>query len=147
MRLIVLPLLLPLLLLTAGCKDAGSDDDAAAPATAPTVAKQPDGPTVAAQTAKFAPSSTTDSSRQPEVRIAGDAAGAATPTPKPQDLLPLTSILGIARSRVPGEIIDVDLDDDDGLAEYEVEILTAAGRKIEIRIDARRGTVLEEEED
>ena len=55
--------------------------------------------------------------------------------------------MGIARSRVPGEIIDVDLDDDDGLAEYEVEILTAAGRKIEIRIDARRGTVLEEEED
>lgn len=131
MRLIVLPLALPLLLIAA-CKDAGSDD-APAPATAPTVAKQPDAPT--------------ELSRHPEVRIAGDAAGVATPTLKQQNLPPLASILGIARGRVPGEIIDADLDDDDGRMTYEVEVLTAAGRKIEIKIDARQGTVLEVEED
>lgn len=131
MRLTVLPLTLPLLLITA-CKDGGSDD-APVTETAPTVAKQPDAPI--------------ESSRHPEVRIAGNAAGAVLPTPEQQDLLPLASVLGIARRRVPGEIIDVDLDGDEGRMTYEVEVLTAAGRKIEIKIDARKGTVLEVEED
>ena len=147
MRLIVLPLVLSLLLVSA-CKDAGSGaDNATAPAIAPTVAAPSGSPSLASETAKLIPSAAPESARQPEVRIAGEALAAGTPPPKRQDLLPLARILSIARGRVPGEIIDVDLDDDDGLAAYEVEILTAAGRKIEIRIDARRGTVLDVEED
>lgn len=74
-------------------------------------------------------------------------AEAGIPTPKPQNLIPMASILDVARSQVPGEIIDVDLEDDAGQPEYEVEILTAEGRKIEIRLDARTGTVLRLEED
>lgn len=62
-------------------------------------------------------------------------------------LLPLARILEIARRRVPGEIIEVELDDDDDEPEYELEILTADGRSIEMKIDARRGTILEVEED
>lgn len=64
-------------------------------------------------------------------------------------LLPLARILDIAQRRVPGQVIEVDLDDDDDddPPEYELEILTADGRKIEMKIDARTGTILEVEED
>lgn len=63
-------------------------------------------------------------------------------------LLPLVRIIEIALHRVPGEIIEVELDDDDDdEPEYELEILTADGRSIEMKISARRGTILEVEED
>lgn len=62
-------------------------------------------------------------------------------------LLPLARILDIALRRVPGDVVEVDLDDDDGRPEYELEILTAEGRSIEIKIDARSGAILEVEED
>lgn len=61
--------------------------------------------------------------------------------------LPLARILAIARARVPGQVIEVELDDEDGLAEYEVKILTADGRSIETKIDALSGIVLDSEED
>lgn len=63
-------------------------------------------------------------------------------------LMPLTEILAIARRRVPGEVIDVELDDDDDdPPEYELEILTADGRSIDMKIDARSGEIIEVEED
>jgi uncharacterized membrane protein YkoI len=48
---------------------------------------------------------------------------------------------------VPGEVIDVELDEDDDIPEYEVKILTPTGRSMEIKIDALRGAILEMEED
>ena len=65
-------------------------------------------------------------------------------------LVPLVRIIEIALHRVPGEVIEVELDDDDDdddEPEYELEILTADGRSIEMKISARRGTILEVEED
>jgi len=63
-------------------------------------------------------------------------------------LMPLNEILAIARRRVPGEVIDVELDDDDDdPPEYELEILTADGRSIDMKIDARSGEIIEVEED
>lgn len=64
-----------------------------------------------------------------------------------EGLLPLNRILAIARRRFPGEIIEVDLDDDDDDPEYEIEILTSDGRSIEMKIDARSGTILKFEEE
>lgn len=74
--------------------------------------------------------------REPR-RIAGDG------------LLPLARVLEIARRRVPGDIIKIELDDgdDEGEPEYELEILTEDGRAIEMKIDARRGAVLAVERD
>lgn len=66
----------------------------------------------------------------------------------PRDgLLPLARILEIAQRRVAGEIIEVELDDDDGKPSYELEILTPDGRSIEVTVDARRGIILEVEEE
>lgn len=63
-------------------------------------------------------------------------------------LLPLARILEIVRARAPGEVLEVDLDDDDDDGPtYEITILTPDGRVIEAVIDARDGAVLELEED
>lgn len=63
---------------------------------------------------------------------------------------PLVRILAIAQRRVPGEVIKVDLDEDDDDGDpptYELEILTPDGRVMEIKLDARTGEILEVEED
>lgn len=51
----------------------------------------------------------------------------------------LESILEDALRRYPGRVLDAELDD----GEYEVEILTRDGRKIELEYDARTGRLLE----
>ncbi|MGE4324007.1 MAG: PepSY domain-containing protein [Sphingobium sp.] len=76
--------------------------------------------------------------------------GGRAPRPMAEKgLMPLAQILKIARRRVPGQVIEVELDDgdDDDEPEYELEILTPDGRSIEMKIDARRGTILDVEED
>ncbi|HRO03154.1 MAG TPA: PepSY domain-containing protein, partial [Terricaulis sp.] len=40
-----------------------------------------------------------------------------------RDALPLTRILEIAQRVAPGEVVEVDLDDDDGRLVYEIETL------------------------
>lgn len=85
--------------------------------------------------------------RQHGVEIAGPD-GAATALPgEGAGHLPLARILAIAREHVPGEVIEVELESDDGRAEYEVKILTSDGRTMEMQIDAVRGTILQSEED
>ena len=74
-----------------------------------------------------------------------DAARALSPTGA--RLLPLANILEIVRARVPGEVIEVELEDEDGRFEYEVTILTADGRAIETTVDASTGTIRKSEED
>lgn len=82
-----------------------------------------------------------------KVEIADPGGGAkALPTAGPA-LLPLARILQIVRARVSGEVIEVELDDEDGRPEYEITILTADGRSIETQIDAVNGTIRKSEED
>lgn len=78
----------------------------------------------------------------------------ASPTPRPlptravgDGRLPLARILAIAQAEVPGEVIEVELDEDDGVEIYEIAILTPAGRKIDMEIDARSGRIIDVEED
>ncbi len=61
--------------------------------------------------------------------------------------LPLTRIFQIAQTAVPGEIIEVELDRDDGRLIYEVDILTSTGRLRQVEIDARTGEVLDVEDE
>ena len=64
-----------------------------------------------------------------------------------RDILPLQRILEIAQRTVPGEVLEVDLDRDDGRLLYEVEILARNGRVRTVTLDARTGAVLEVEDD
>lgn len=64
------------------------------------------------------------------------------------EVLPLVKILAIANQQVPGDVIEVELEDEKkkGLI-YEIKILTSTGRVREVKIDARTGKVLRIEDD
>ena len=57
-------------------------------------------------------------------------------------ILPLARILDIVKNHTPGDVVEVELDRDDGVWEYEVKVLTADGIVRKIELDARTGTVL-----
>lgn len=77
-------------------------------------------------------------SGDPPVTPAAAAVGSAR-------TLPLARILEIAARTAPGEVVKVELEDEHGVLAYELEIVTASGRLIELRIDARTGAVLKRE--
>lgn len=63
------------------------------------------------------------------------------------EVLPLTKILAIAEQQVPGDVIEVELEDKRSVLIYEIKILTPTGRVREVKIDARTGVVLRIEDD
>lgn len=79
--------------------------------------------------------------------LAGSLASAAAPRDHERareaqrrgEFVPLSGILADAERREPGRVLDVELEDDD---EYEVEILRADGRVVELEYDARSGRFL-----
>lgn len=54
-------------------------------------------------------------------------------------------VIEIALMEIPGEVIEVELDREDGVQIYEVEILAEDGREMEIEIGADDGTILKVE--
>lgn len=71
-----------------------------------------------------------------------------TPEPRPSTtVLPLARILEIVRRDTPGEVLEVEEDEDDDLPTYEVQILTPDDRKIEITLNAYTGAIIERDED
>src|SRR4029453_13202640 len=52
------------------------------------------------------------------------------------EVLPLPKILAIATQQVPGDVIEVELEDEDGGLVYEIKILTSKGRVREVEINA-----------
>jgi uncharacterized membrane protein YkoI len=63
------------------------------------------------------------------------------------EVLPLMKILAIANKEVPGDVIEVELEDEREALVYEIKILTSTGRVREVKIDARTGAVLKIEDD
>lgn len=62
-------------------------------------------------------------------------------------ILPLESIIETARTYRKGEVIDTELERDDGMLVYEIEILDDQGRVWELEFDATNGDLLELELD
>ena len=58
------------------------------------------------------------------------------------EILPLARILQIVQRDQPGDVIEVELDRDDGVWEYEVKVLDAQGVVRKVTLAARDGTVL-----
>jgi uncharacterized membrane protein YkoI len=58
------------------------------------------------------------------------------------EVLPLERILAVVRARVPGEVVRVELEREDGMWIYEVRVIDSAGRRIEVDVDAARGVIL-----
>lgn len=63
------------------------------------------------------------------------------------ELLPLPRVLAIAKAKVPGEIVKVELEYESWGIKYEVKILTPSGRVREVEINARNGSVVKIEDD
>lgn len=64
-----------------------------------------------------------------------------------EQLVPLEKILAITRQQIPGDVIDVEIEFENGLIVYEITVLAPNGRVREIELDARTGKVLEIEDD
>ena len=62
------------------------------------------------------------------------------------EILPLGTILQKVANVAPGVPIEVELERDDGLWIYSLEIRSAGGRIVELEVDAATGTVLEIED-
>jgi uncharacterized membrane protein YkoI len=56
--------------------------------------------------------------------------------------LPLATLLPAIERELGGRMIEVELDDDDGRLVYEIDLLLADGRVIELEVDARSGNWL-----
>ena len=63
------------------------------------------------------------------------------------EILPLETILKQVRLTHPGKILEVELEKEEGVIVYEVEILSENGRVSEVYINAITGQLLLEKED
>ena len=67
------------------------------------------------------------------------------------EILPIAKILHQIGERVPGEVIDIELERETHEGQrvwiYELKILTSDGRRLEVEVDASDGQILEMEDD
>jgi len=63
------------------------------------------------------------------------------------EILPLVQILEMAQRRVPGDVIEVELELEDSGWEYKVKVLTPTGQVRKITLNARNGAVLKIKDD
>lgn len=57
-------------------------------------------------------------------------------------VLPLTTVLAGLEREHPGQVLEVELERDDGRWIYEVKLLQAGGRLVKLELDAASGAVL-----
>ncbi|MCW5580617.1 MAG: PepSY domain-containing protein [Luteimonas sp.] len=95
---------------------------------------------IAAGAAVPAPALASDKDRKAEEKLAKkQAQEAALAALQRGEILPLTRIMAIATTHIPGDIIEIEYK---AGPLYEVEVLTPSGRIREIKLDARTGEVI-----
>jgi uncharacterized membrane protein YkoI len=57
-------------------------------------------------------------------------------------IMPIELLLKLLKERLKGEIVEIELDDNEGGLYYEVYYLDSGGRRIEIYVDAATGEIL-----
>ena len=63
------------------------------------------------------------------------------------EILSLSEIIKQTNTEIPGKILEVELEEEDGRIVYEVEYLGEKGVVMEMLIDARSGRIISVEED
>jgi uncharacterized membrane protein YkoI len=56
---------------------------------------------------------------------------------KKGEIRPLSEVLAIVRAKIPGEIVEIELDREDGIWVYEIKILTSSGRRRKVEVNAQ----------
>ncbi len=54
----------------------------------------------------------------------------------------LSDVLGMVQQRVPGEVISIEFEDDDGRFIYEIKVISTNGRYTKIYVDARTNSII-----
>jgi uncharacterized membrane protein YkoI len=62
-------------------------------------------------------------------------------------VLPLSEVLAKVKSQIPGKVIEVELEVEDGVLVYDLKLLTTNGRLMEVEVDAASGKILKTEDD
>jgi uncharacterized membrane protein YkoI len=62
-------------------------------------------------------------------------------------VLPLADILAKVKARVPGKVIEVELEVEDGILVYDLKVLAKNGRVKEVEVDAATGKIRKIEDD
>lgn len=57
-------------------------------------------------------------------------------------VLPLRTVLGRLEREHPGQVLEIELEQDDGVWIYEVKLLQAGGQLVKIKLDARTAALL-----
>jgi uncharacterized membrane protein YkoI len=63
------------------------------------------------------------------------------------EVLPLAKILELVADQVPGDIVELELEQEHGVWIYEVKLIAPDGRVLEVLVDAATGDLLETERD
>ena len=63
------------------------------------------------------------------------------------EIQPIAKILEAVQRRIPGDVIEVELEREDGKWEYQVDVLATNGRLLKVTLDARTAAVLKVEDD
>ena len=58
------------------------------------------------------------------------------------EILPLTTVLQRVAAEHPGQVLEVELEQEDGRWVYEVKLLQAGGRLVKLELDAASGELL-----
>ncbi|MDJ0823127.1 MAG: PepSY domain-containing protein [Paracoccaceae bacterium] len=81
------------------------------------------------------------------VLAGGIAATVSAQTAATETGLTEEQVIAIALMEVPGEVLEIELEREDGMQVYEIEILSAEGVETEIEIAAATGDILEIEDE
>lgn len=63
------------------------------------------------------------------------------------EVLPLSTILERVAREQPGQVLEVELERDDGRWIYELKLLQGEGKLVKLKVDARDGAVLRKKSD
>lgn len=58
------------------------------------------------------------------------------------EIMPLRAVIDRVEAEYPGQIIEVELESDDGVWLYEIKLLRSGGVLVELKVDAREGTLI-----
>lgn len=58
-------------------------------------------------------------------------------------VLPLHTVLNRLQKAYPGQVLEVELEQEEGLWVYEIKLLQEGGQLLKLHVDARQGTVLD----
>jgi uncharacterized membrane protein YkoI len=57
------------------------------------------------------------------------------------EIRPLADMLSAIRSKLPGEVVGVEIENESGRWQYELRVVDASGRLFEVTMDARTGSI------